>query len=148
MSALSFYWKLEGRISRKALWLAYILPFMALGVIANFSNDFTGFGPRVEVFGEKMGLSALAFTVLTLWPEVATSVRRFHDLNVTGWWVLSFVPLTLWYPDTASFISSSLILLVPTVLVLIVGGLLTLAQLFVPGTVGANKYGSDPLGTN
>jgi len=55
------------------------------------------------------------------------TVRRFHDQNLTGWLVLVFAVLEQ----------------VPYI-----GGILPIVQLVMmarKGTVGANKYGADPL---
>jgi uncharacterized membrane protein YhaH (DUF805 family) len=62
--------------------------------------------------------------IALLVPFAAVAVRRLHDINVSGWWLLSAtVP-------------------VPVVDLFIVG-----AQVFCfarPGTVGDNRYGPDP----
>lgn len=54
-------------------------------------------------------------------PGLATTVRRLHDANRTGWWaLLNLIPFGGW-------------------VVLLGFG-------FLPGTPGPNRYGPDPLG--
>ncbi len=59
--------------------------------------------------------------LLLLWPAVAVSAKRWHDRNQSGWWVL--------------------VLMIP-----VVGWLWTLvANGFLRGTEGPNRFGEDPL---
>jgi uncharacterized membrane protein YhaH (DUF805 family) len=61
-------------------------------------------------------------SILIIWPSLALSIKRWHDRNKSGWWV---------------FIG-----LIP-----IIGPLWALIETgFLPGTVGPNEYGLDPLG--
>jgi uncharacterized membrane protein YhaH (DUF805 family) len=63
-----------------------------------------------------MGLLALVI----LWPSLAVSVKRWHDVDKSGWWVL--------------------IGLVPAI-----GGLIALVfNGFIAGTPGPNRFGSPP----
>lgn len=59
--------------------------------------------------------------VICIWPALAISVKRWHDRGKSGWWVL--------------------IALVP-----IIGSIWVLIECgFLPGDVGRNDYGPDPL---
>jgi len=61
------------------------------------------------------------FSLAILLPSIAVAVRRMHDLNKSGWWVLiAFIP--------------------------ILGILLILYWFVQRGTVGGNQYGPDPFG--
>ena len=82
--------------------------------------------------GDGEGGGALATIVLAIGvigalalfvPGIAVQVRRFHDQDRSGWFVLlSFVPY--------------------------VGGLILLVFMCLPGTVGPNRFGPDPKGEN
>lgn len=62
-------------------------------------------------------LAALALVV----PVLALLVRRFHDQNLSGWWVLlGFIPY--------------------------LGGFILLLVMTFPGTSGPNRFGPDPDG--
>ena len=63
------------------------------------------------------------FGVLVLIPFVTVGVRRLHDRDMSGWWYL--------------------LILIPLI------GSLALAVIFmIPGTVGTNRFGPDPLGSS
>jgi uncharacterized membrane protein YhaH (DUF805 family) len=63
----------------------------------------------------------LIVNLLLLWPAVAVSVKRWHDRNRSGWWILiNLLPIIGW------------------AWALIENGLLR-------GTAGPNRFGADPL---
>ncbi len=105
---------LDGRIARRTWWL--------WGVAAPL-----GLGLYLTVVLRVMGLSAqateVAVNLLLLWPTLAVSVKRWHDRNNSGWWVLAaLIPVIGW------------------LWVLIANGLL-------PGNAGANRFGDPPRAT-
>ena len=44
----------------------------------------------------------IILTIVTIVPEIAVSVRRLHDINKSGWWlllsltVIGIIPLIYW----------------------------------------------------
>jgi uncharacterized membrane protein YhaH (DUF805 family) len=65
------------------------------------------------------GLGILAWLAIIV-PSFAVSVRRFHDQDLSGWFVLlGFIPY--------------------------IGGLVMIVFMCLPGTKGDNRYGPDPL---
>lgn len=74
--ALKKYAVFNGRASRKEYW-SYILVFYILFIIATVIDFIIG----IYVFGP-----FLAFVFLL--PTIAVSVRRMHDVNKSGWFVL------------------------------------------------------------
>jgi len=62
------------------------------------------------------------FMLVIIWPSLALSIKRWHDRNKSGWWIfIGLVPF--------------------------IGGIWALVETgFLPGTVGPNEYGLDPLG--
>jgi uncharacterized membrane protein YhaH (DUF805 family) len=79
--------------------------------------------PIVAAFGEDSpeaeGLSII-LGILQYWVAIAASVKRWHDLDKSGWWILiNFIPC--------------------------IGGLWALIETgFFRGTIGDNHYGPDP----
>lgn len=107
------YLDFNTRSSRSAYWywsLFAVLVGIATGVI-----DLIVFGPGTSA------LNILASLALLL-PGLAVGVRRLHDLNRSGWWLL--------------------IALIP-----IIGALVLLYWFVQPGTDGDNDFGSNPLGS-
>ena len=67
------------------------------------------------------GLALFVFGVAAFWISLAIAIKRFHDRDKVGWWVLiTLVPVIgpIWYLIECGFLR---------------------------GTTGPNKYGSDPL---
>jgi uncharacterized membrane protein YhaH (DUF805 family) len=63
---------------------------------------------------------ASVFGLVTLIPNIAVAIRRLHDLDRTGWWILiGFIPL--------------------------VGWIILLIWYCTRGTAGSNRFGPDPL---
>lgn len=68
------------------------------------------------------GIVSTIVTIATFLPGLAVSVRRLHDIDRSGWWLLiSLIPL--------------------------VGLIVLLVFNCTAGTAGPNKYGPDPLAT-
>jgi uncharacterized membrane protein YhaH (DUF805 family) len=97
----------EGRINRAKYWAAQLamLPVYI--------------GALVLDGGEPSGFFGIAMLLL-LYPHLATNVKRCHDRDHSGWFILvSLIPIvSLWYAVEIGFMQ---------------------------GTVGANAYGQDPL---
>ena len=90
ISCFNKYFDFETRSSRKEFWywqLFRILMFLSI------------------TFLESLGLSGLLFisNFIFLIPEIAVSIRRLHDINKSGWWILltltiiGIIPLTYFY---------------------------------------------------
>ena len=120
----ALFFSFQGRISRMNWWVGLILLSVILGVVG-FIFGFVGAmisppGPNGEPSGLILALTGLIYLV-ALWPSLAIGIKRFHDRNKSGWWLL--------------------ITLIP-----IIGGLWYLIECgFLKGTDGANRFGDDPL---
>ena len=69
------------------------------------------------------GIISLIFSLAILLPSIAVAIRRLHDTDRSGWWyLLIFIPIL---------------------------GCIALIIFFASkGTVGPNRFGSDPLGSD
>ena len=115
--ALKKYAVFSGRARRKEYWLFMLLYFIAM-VVAGLFDDLV-VGERVA-FGTTMGVFSWIVFLGLLIPSIAVSVRRLHDKNLRGWWVLLF--------------------LIPLI------GTIALFILYcMRGTDGENRFGADPL---
>ena len=155
---MSFLFSAKGRISRKQFWLNFVLPLIGIylvvvvvaGALFGFSGVAAGGEPNPIIFGV-IGLIAIPLYIAIVWASICVSAKRFHDRNMSGWWVLWFFLIGLAVaaaqygaimalgPDVGGMIA-----MVATVISMI----LSLVQLvilgFLPGTKGPNKYGADP----
>ncbi len=78
---------LSGRITRKVYWLHYMLPITAVGLLGEIISMAARLGS---------GLSTV-ITIACLVPQLAASVKRLHDRNHSGWFLLvGMIPLIGW----------------------------------------------------
>ena len=103
----------RGRVPRKVFWLYGVLGPLLASLMAEMLLGIVGVSER---------RAEMLTTLMLVWPCAAVSVKRWHDRNRPGWWVLvCLIPLIglLW--------------------TLIANGLLR-------GTVGPNRFGDDLTG--
>ena len=86
----------------------------------------------LDIFLVALGIVEIALGLVWLW----LTVRRFHDQDRPGW--LALLPTALGVAVRLGAPVSPVILLV-----VLIGFLIAL---FLPGTVGPNRYGPDPRG--
>jgi uncharacterized membrane protein YhaH (DUF805 family) len=93
----------------------------------------------------------------TLIPSIAVAVRRLHDTNRSGWWILApVVPYVIAFVSmmgaatsgTQSGLAAGGVIGMLSVLAAMVLGLTVLVFMFLEGTKGPNKYGPDPKGAD
>ncbi len=105
VSRIKLYSSFQGRISRSTYWLKYFLPYVGIFVI----------------FYSTLKILSVIFLFVTIYPSLAVFVKRCHDRNHSGWFLL--------------------IGLIP-----VVGSIWLLVELgFLKGTEGSNNYGQNPL---
>lgn len=111
---LKKYTEFKGRARRQEYWYFAIFNIIA-SIILVVIDVGTG------NFNEEVGFGLLSgiYTLGILLPGIAVSIRRLHDTNRSGWWLL--------------------ISLVP-----IIGSIVLLVFMIQAGTSGENQYGSDP----
>lgn len=114
---LKRYADFSGRSRRKEYWMFFLLIIIAAVVIGMVEGVLGLAGMVGGVYGPLTTVFLLGIIV----PSIAVQVRRFHDQDKSGWWVLlGFVPL--------------------------IGGIAVLVFMCLEGTQGENQYGADPKG--
>jgi uncharacterized membrane protein YhaH (DUF805 family) len=110
---LSQYADFGGRARRTEYWM-FALINVVITIILVILDTMIG------TLGEAgFGLLSGLYSLAVLLPSLAVSVRRLHDTNRSGWWVLiSLVPF--------------------------VGGIVLLIFCVLEGDRGYNQYGPDP----
>ena len=84
--------------------------------------------------------------IFSLWFLAATTIKRLHDRNKSGWWIVAFFiapPLLRSIADRFDEWSVVAVVLSLAAMVLSVWGFVEL--LFIRGTHEPNRFGSDPL---
>ena len=125
----------QGRINRAKYWIATVtyisvtIALVGLGFFFSFNTIF-------------FIIAAIVFTALTV-SGIAVGLKRLHDRDMSGWWLLVFYLLpavldgigrAIGIPVIFSLAGSAV-----SIWALVVLG-------FLRGTSGANQYGPDPLG--
>lgn len=93
MDFKQFYFSPEGRVNRKQFWLWLVLPLYVISFVFSIVDVVTGrFDPEWGI-----GLFSGLFLLLVLAPFTIVSIKRLHDRNKSGWWVLiAFIPFFGW----------------------------------------------------
>jgi uncharacterized membrane protein YhaH (DUF805 family) len=109
-----FYLSAQGRISRSQFWLKFALPILIIFIVLQvilLATDVSRGASRTVL---------LIWDLIILWPSIAIYIKRAHDRNRSGWFLLLFlVPLLNLWPIIELW--------------------------FVRGTIGANRFGPDPV---
>jgi uncharacterized membrane protein YhaH (DUF805 family) len=147
----------KGRAPRAEYWwwvLAIIVAFIVISIVEGL------LGMRRMVFGLYGPLTVLLW-LATIVPSIAVSVRRLHDTNRSGWWLLlPVVPycLAMVFGGAAFFRAAAGGAAQPGnmaglgiagifMLVGAIGWIVLFVFYLLPGTPGDNRYGPNPYGT-
>ena len=142
-----FYFSASGRISRSQYWLRFFLPVFVIGLV-------------LDLIATGSGLKWLpgVFQLIVLWPGIAVLVKRIHDRNKSGWlvWALYgplivaviFTIFTLISVGVGSRSAATGLGIVSGIFW--IAGLVVAIWFFIEfgclrGTIGANRYGADPV---
>lgn len=126
------YFDFSGRSRRKEYWMFFLFVIIIELIIASllFSQiPLNAYGvmdwPAEGIGAGAYALIAVAFLfgLATIIPQIAVQVRRFHDQDKSGWFVLlNLIPY--------------------------VGFLIVFVFMCIEGTRGPNRFGADPKDPN
>ena len=141
---LQKYADFTGRAPRAEYWwfvLAWVVAFVVVSII----ESMVGLkGMIMGVYGPLTLLMALAVLV----PSLAVAVRRLHDTNRSGWWLLLMVPYVIaTFMMMRSMASGGAAGLGSAGILSLIGlacCIVLLVFYCLPGTPGDNNYGPDP----
>lgn len=114
VEVLKKYAVFSGRSRRKEYWL-FVLFNVIFTFVLGFIDGLAGLVDSTSGYGPLGGLYTLAILI----PSIAVGVRRLHDTDRSGWWLL--------------------IALVP-----LIGALVLLVFLASDSQAGSNRYGLNP----
>ena len=87
--AMRRYIDVSGRTSRSKFWL-FVLFYIIIYIVASVI-DSVAFGSG---FGQGFGIVTGIVSLVHLIPSITVGVRRLHDTDRSGWWILiSLIPL-------------------------------------------------------
>lgn len=111
-NAFANYLVFQGRANRVQFWFFMLWAWVITGLVTALTG---GKGP-----GGSVSFLAWLVGAVFFFPSWAVTVRRLHDTNRSGWWILlNFVPL--------------------------IGQIWLFILLILAGTPGPNRYGIRPL---
>ena len=113
IEVLRKYTVFEGRARRKEYWIFALISALIL-IFLSLIDEMTGW----KVW-EDEGVLSLVYSIAVFVPTLAVVVRRLHDTDRSGWWIL--------------------IALIP-----LVGAIVLLVFLILKGNEGDNRFGPDP----
>jgi uncharacterized membrane protein YhaH (DUF805 family) len=128
VKVLKQYVDFSGRARRREYWM-FVLINVVILIVLSLIDTLLGTGDFRATSGggsfyaaNSLGLLSGLYTLAVLLPSIAVTVRRLHDTDRTGWWILlGFIP--------------------------IIGGIVLLVFYVLEGTRGPNRYGPDPKAT-
>ena len=127
VKALKQYVDFSGRARRREYWM-FVLVNVVIVIVLSVIDTLLGTGGFRATAGggsfyaaNSLGLLSGLYTLAVLLPSIAVTVRRLHDTDRSGWWILlGFIP--------------------------IIGGIILLVFYVLEGTRGPNRFGPDPKG--
>lgn len=113
LKVIQNYAGFSGRAGRKEYWmfvLFNVIIMLALAVV---------FGAISAMLKMELSWIASLYSLAVMCPSIAVGVRRLHDQDKSGWWIL-------------------------TGLIPFVGGIIVLVLMCLEGSPGDNKFGPSP----
>jgi len=132
------YAEFSGRSRRMEFWafglfnvvvyaILAVIVFGTAGSMGAFNAQNAGdVNAILPMFFGGFGLLFVVYWLATIIPTVAVTVRRLHDRDMSGWWYLGFVVISM----------------IP--LVGIIASIAFIVITLLPGTPGPNRFGEDP----
>jgi uncharacterized membrane protein YhaH (DUF805 family) len=155
VNAMRRYFEFSGRSSRSEFWF-YVLLYVVIYIVASILDAI--------IFGRNAGGVAVLTSLVALVhlvPSISVSVRRLHDIDRTGWWILlGFVPAVAMVvllggsmfmmfagggdePQAAGWAAMGVSMLIVCLIALAVA-IVLIVFYCTPGTAGANRFGPPP----
>ncbi|HMF23592.1 MAG TPA: DUF805 domain-containing protein, partial [Pseudolabrys sp.] len=119
VSGFRNYINFSGRASRSEFWFFILFCNLVLILCGGIADSLLSHYSLEELDRIKLDLVLTSIFFALLVPAIAISVRRLHDVDRTGWWLL--------------------------IKITIIGIIWVLFWYCNKGTTGRNRFGADPL---
>ena len=132
------YFEYQGRSRRMEYWSFFLLNLIVSVILYGLVFGIGGGAEALmtsdpenptAVFGALfggVGILLLIWTLVTFIPNIMLNIRRLHDRDMSGWWLLGLVVVSL----------------IP--IVGLIASIAYLVLMLLPGTPGPNRFGPDP----
>ena len=121
-SGFKRYVDFQGRSSRSEYWYWVLFSAIIGFVLGFFKGLFIGLDHGPNPVSTAITVLQALFELAIVLPSLGLAVRRLHDTNRSGWWYL--------------------------IIFTIIGVIPLLIWFCTRGTIGENRFGPDPLGTD
>ncbi|MDG1461999.1 MAG: DUF805 domain-containing protein [Gammaproteobacteria bacterium] len=112
---LKKYMQFQGRSRRKEYWY-----FVLFNILISFALAFIDVFSGLYDADTGVGLLSSLYSLALILPSIAVTVRRLHDSNRSGWWLLlCFIP--------------------------VIGAIVLVVFLATAGDENDNEYGTNPI---
>jgi uncharacterized membrane protein YhaH (DUF805 family) len=170
----AFLFSFEGRITRLRYCYALLaslisclvcMVFLALAVAALFGANVKSvnigifdvfsippsppFSARFNNASAAVSLSFYAMAapvfVVSIWFLAATSIKRLHDRDRSGWWMVAFLIAPALFGKIGDELGESYAAGISAVAAVVLNAWGVVELVFLRGTIGPNRFGPDPL---
>jgi uncharacterized membrane protein YhaH (DUF805 family) len=155
MGLRSFLFSFEGRINRAKYWLvalAFLIggTFILMQSLFVLADGLSNADPATIATLLPILFYAIAYPLYALvtWIYAATTIKRLHDRNKSGWWIIPFGVLPVLLPEVAGWVGQSYPALFLGTVAFVLSIWSFVETFCLRGTRGPNRFGPDPLAPN
>lgn len=142
MPLLQLYFSFNGRIALETFW--------AKGVLTIFASFFIVGLVELSYFAYSAysGFLVILWGLLIIWPSLAITVKRFHDRDKSGWWLLigpiCSIGLRWAFMEIVFLSGTQEPIWILIGIISIIGLIWVFIEIgFLSGTKGPNQYGAE-----
>lgn len=140
----------HGRVSRFDYNVKFLLPYFILSLVAALI-DYSYLGKAITQPQAKT-YAMWTLTVAFLWPTIAIAIKRLHDLNYSGWYLVTayVLPLVIGSGLIGYFAAHQNIIATTSIAILLLCFVLTFMLILccAKGTPGPNRFDAEPTDHN
>ena len=146
MNLAMLLFSFQGRLNRAKYWSAALI-YLAVSIVCFVIRP--GISSAISSTGVLNSYLLVAIFVivglLMIWSSIAVGIKRLHDRDQSGWWMLVF-----WGVNTIVSLLQKAAATPSSKIILDIGSLAVTVWVIVElgclrGTQGPNRFGSDPL---
>ena len=94
INVLKKYATFSGRATRSEYWYFVLIYSITYTILMGIDLAIGTFSQELMDKGTFLGFLSTAYSLVLFLPSLAVTVRRLHDINKSGWWILLiFVPI-------------------------------------------------------
>jgi uncharacterized membrane protein YhaH (DUF805 family) len=138
-------------------WMNFVLMVLAavapiFGIGGPLAINVIGISASIQLGGDPASKASLFPQIVTIpmtfvfgWSYAAASIKRLHDRNKSGWWIVPFIVATGLYGQFGDRLGGSYAAVVIGLAVFIAFMWGFVEMCCLTGTRGPNRFGPDPL---